>query len=106
MRTSMAMAGLQSGGEGKAGARAAGAGGAWWGRARAWSRGSDGSAARTDRAGQSAQVDVEARDKKGARRLRFAHVVENHAVIVSIPGPGFGVSSCWVGWNRPATGRS
>ncbi|GGP61021.1 hypothetical protein GCM10010231_34790 [Streptomyces sindenensis] len=38
----------------------------------------------TDRAGQPAQVDVQPRDEQRARRL-VAHVMGNHAGIVSIP---------------------
>ncbi|GAA2441318.1 hypothetical protein GCM10010433_47950 [Streptomyces pulveraceus] len=45
-----------------------------------------GQAAGTDRAGEPAQVDVQARDEQCARR-RVAHVMGNHALIVSIPGP-------------------
>ncbi|GGX65307.1 hypothetical protein GCM10010358_19590 [Streptomyces minutiscleroticus] len=39
----------------------------------------------TDGAGEPAQVDVQPRHEQGARGL-IAHVVENHGVIVSIPG--------------------
>ncbi|GAA4917934.1 hypothetical protein GCM10023237_42980 [Streptomyces coeruleoprunus] len=50
-------------------------------------RGSGGSAAGTDGAGEAAQVDVQPRhEQDGARRL-FAHVDGNHAGIVTIPGP-------------------
>ncbi|GAA0934649.1 hypothetical protein GCM10009574_060740 [Streptomyces asiaticus] len=46
-------------------------------------------AARTHRAGEPAQVDVEPRHEQHARRL-LAHVIENHGLIVSIPEPGSG----------------
>ena len=46
-------------------------------------------AARTHRAGEPAQVDVEPRHEQRARRL-LAHVIENHELIVSIPDPAPG----------------
>src|ERR1044072_8296995 len=46
-------------------------------------------AARTHRAGEPAQVDVEPRHEQHARRL-LAHVIENHELIVSIPDPAPG----------------
>ncbi|GAA3769786.1 hypothetical protein GCM10023083_03850 [Streptomyces phyllanthi] len=46
--------------------------------------------ASTDGAGKPAQIDVQPRHEQCARRL-LAHVVENHGLIVSIPGGGPGV---------------
>ncbi|BAU83566.1 hypothetical protein SLA_2644 [Streptomyces laurentii] len=55
-------------------------------------RRSERGAGRTHRAGETAQVDVQARDEQqGCARRLFAHVVGNHADIVSIPGPGSGM---------------
>ncbi|GHF97095.1 hypothetical protein GCM10018791_05040 [Streptomyces zaomyceticus] len=89
MRTSMAMAWAPVG-SGVVGAllgpRAEG------GRTKVRSAGrSERSADRTDRAGEAAQVDVQARNEQRCARSLFAHVVGNHGHIVSIPGPGSGM---------------
>ncbi|GAA3380906.1 hypothetical protein GCM10017750_40750 [Streptomyces racemochromogenes] len=83
MRTSMAMAGssVVKGAKKCAGAR-------WCGPRAEGARCSDG---RTDGAGEAAQVDVQPRHEQQPAGRLDAHVVGNHAVMLTIPGPVFGV---------------